>query len=200
MKQVVSQLQRELFTLRAQVAAQSGIADAVQAINNLVTAQVRKDTPSLIDVNGLGRPKEFSGKEDDFQQWSKKTEAFFVGVIKESETTLEWTAEQTTEIAAELINREFLPTENQERGVQKPGVCAAADAYSACGSHELVVANSRKKPLEAWRRLQKRYDPTTGGRERNLLRTINSPGWCSLLELQAESNAGGPMCRAARRS
>ena len=48
-----------------------------------------------------------------------------------------------------------------------------------------IVANSRKNPLEAWRRLQKRYDPTTGGRKRNLLRTIISPGRCSLLELQA---------------
>ena len=30
--------------------------------NNLATAQVRKDTLSLIDVRGLGRPKEFSGR------------------------------------------------------------------------------------------------------------------------------------------
>ena len=46
-----------------------------------------------------------------------------------------------------------------------------------------LFANSRKNQLEAWRRLQKRYDPTTGGRKRNLLRTIISPGRCSLLEL-----------------
>ena len=48
-----------------------------------------------------------------------------------------------------------------------------------------IVANSRKYPLEAWRRLQKRDDPTTGGRKRNFLRTIISAGRCSLLELQA---------------
>ena len=34
-------------------------------------------------MKGLGRPKEFSGREKDVQQWSKKTEAFFAGVIKE---------------------------------------------------------------------------------------------------------------------
>ena len=34
-------------------------------------------------------------------------------------------------------------------------------------------------------RLQKRFDPTTGGRKRNLLSTIISPGRCSVLELQA---------------
>ena len=60
-------------------------------------------------------------------------------------------------------------------------------ALMALTSYEAndTVANSRKNPLEAWRRLQKRHDPTTGGRKRNLLRTIISPGRCSRLELQA---------------
>ena len=48
------------------MAAESGLADAVRANNNLATAQVRKDTPSLIDVKGLERPKEFTGCEEDF--------------------------------------------------------------------------------------------------------------------------------------
>ena len=77
--------EQELFALRAQVTARPGLAEAVQAINNLATAQVRKETPSLFDVKGLGRPKEFTGRDEDFQQWSKKTEAFFAGVIKESD-------------------------------------------------------------------------------------------------------------------
>ena len=103
MEQVVTQLHQELLTLRAQIASRVLMTEAVRAIDNLATAQVQKDTPNLIDVNGLGRPKEFSGKEEDFQQWSK-TEAFVAGVIKESEMMLEWAAEQTTEIASELIN------------------------------------------------------------------------------------------------
>ena len=48
-----------------------------------------------------------------------------------------------------------------------------------------IVANSRKNPLEAWRRLHERYDPTGGGRKRNILRTIISLEPCCLLELQA---------------
>ena len=47
------------------MAAESGLADAGRAIDNLATAQVRKDTSSLIDVKGLGHPEEFSGKEED---------------------------------------------------------------------------------------------------------------------------------------
>ena len=103
MEQVVTQLQQELFTLRAHVAAESGLADAV----------------SLSDVKALGRPKEFTGREEDFQEWSKKTEAFFAGVIKESEMMLEWAAEQATEITTTAIELEFLPTDtNEDRGVQ----------------------------------------------------------------------------------
>ena len=181
MEQVVTQRQQELCTLRGQVAAVSGLADAVRAINNLATAQVRKDTPSLIDVKGLGRPKEFSGREKDFQQWSKKTEAFFAGVIKESEMMLEWAAEQAMEITTELFDNQFLPTaSNQERGVQNlefvlQQMHTALMALTSCEAND-IVANSRKNPLEACQRLQKRYDPTTGGRKRNLLRTTISPG------------------------
>ena len=127
-----------VFTQRAQVAAESGLADAVRAINNLATAQVRKDTPSLIDVKGVGRPKEFSGKGEGFQQWSKQTEAFFARVIKESEMMLEWAAEQATEITTTANDLEFLPTDtNVDRGVQTLGVCVTADAYNTHGSHEL---------------------------------------------------------------
>ena len=89
-------------------------------------------------MRGLGRPKEFSGKEKDFEQWSKKTEAFFAGVIKESEMMLEWAAEQATEITTTAVDLEFLPTRHecgQRSG--KPGVRAAADAHSTHGSHEL---------------------------------------------------------------
>ena len=89
-------------------------------------------------MKGLGRPKVFTGREEDFQQWSKKTEAFFAGVIKESEMMLEWAAEQRTEITTTAIDLEFL-ADGHERGQRsaKPGVFAAADAHSTHGSHEL---------------------------------------------------------------
>ena len=189
-EQVVAQHQPEVLNLRAQVTAQSGLADAVRAINNLATAQVRKETPSLIDVKGLGRPKEFTGREEDFQNGSKKTEAFFAGVIMESKTMLEWAAELPKEITMTAIDLEFLPTDtNKDRRVQNLEFVLQQmhTALIALTSYEAkdIVANSRKNPLEAWRRLQRRYDPTTGGRNRNLLRTIISPGRCSLLELRA---------------
>ena len=63
--------------------------------------------------------KEFTGREEGFQQWSKKTEAFFAGVIKESDMVLEWAAEQPTKITMTSIDFEILPTDaNKDRGVQ----------------------------------------------------------------------------------
>ena len=103
---------------------------------------------------------------------------------------LEWAAEQATKITTTAIDLEFLPTDTkQERGVQNlefvlQQMHTALMALTSCETSD-IVANPRKNPLEAWRGLQKRYDPTTGGRERNFLRTIISPGRCSLLELQA---------------
>ena len=57
MEQMVIQLQQELFTLKAQVAARVQIASAVQA-RSLTAAHVRKCAPSLTDTNDMGRPKE----------------------------------------------------------------------------------------------------------------------------------------------
>ena len=111
-------------------------------------------------------------------------------MIKKSEMMLAWAAEQAVEITTTAIDLEFLPTDtNEDRGVQNLEFVLQQmqTALVALTSYEAndIVANSRKIPLEAWRRLQKRYDPTTGGRNRNLLRTIFSLGLCSLLELQA---------------
>ena len=153
------------------VTGQSGLSEAVRAINNLATGQVRKETPSLIDVKGLGRPKAFSGGEEDFQQWSKKTVALFADVIMESDMMLEWAAEQPKKITTTAIDLEFLPTDaNKDRGVQNLEFVLEQmhTALVALTSYEVndIVANSRKNPLEAWRRLQERYGPTTGERKR----------------------------------
>ena len=133
--------------MNALSADQSGLAEAIRAINNLATAQGKKDAP---------RPKEFSGKEEDFQLWSKKTEGFFAGGSKESDVMLEWSAEEVTELTHENIELEFTPT--VERGVLNlvfvlQQVHTAHMALTSNAAND-IVANSRKNPLDAWRRLQ----------------------------------------------
>ena len=85
---------------------------------------------------------------------------------------LKWAAEQPKGITMTAIDLEFLPTDaNKDRGVQNlefvlQQMHTALMALTSCEAND-IVANSRKNPLEAWRRLRKRYDPTTGGRKRN---------------------------------
>ena len=141
----------------AQVAHQSGHADAARVINNLNIAQGKKDTPCLIDVTGSGHPKECSGKEEDSQQLSKKTETLFTGVVQGSEMMLEWTAEQAAEITAELIVPKFLPSStNQERGLQNlefvlqhvHGALMALTSYKANDTGPVRMGDQIKQEME----------------------------------------------------
>ena len=58
MEQVVTQLQQELFTLRAQVAAESGLADAVRAINILADSS---SSERYSESHRCERPRMFEG-------------------------------------------------------------------------------------------------------------------------------------------
>ena len=118
---------------------------------------------------------------------------------------LEWAAEQSTEITTTAIDLESLPTDaNKDKGVQNLEFMLQQmhTALMALTSYEPsdIVANSRNNRLMAWQRLQKRYDPTKGGRKRNFLRTIISLGRCSLVELQAGIERWSPTYLATRRS
>ena len=117
---------------------------------------------------------------------------------------LEWASAQPTEITT-AIDLEFLPTDtNEDRGVRNlefvlQQMHTAPMALTSYEANE-TAADTRKNPLEAWRRLQKRFDPSTGGRKRNFLRTIlflldGALFWNSKREL----DAGSPTCLATRR-
>ena len=79
-------------------------------------------------------------------------EAFFAGVIKESEMMLEWAAEQTIEITTKAIDREFLPSEtNVDREVQNlefvlQQIQTALIALTSYEADDIVV-NSQKIPV-----------------------------------------------------
>ena len=173
LEQAVSQIQQELLAVRGQLAS-----------------RVHEDIANPIDVNIQGCPNQFSGKGEDFQQCSRELQTFLAGEIKESEMMLEWAADQMREITTNAIDLKFMPTDtNKGRRVRNLEFVLqhVHEMLRTCTSQEAngIVANSRKNPVEAWRRLHERYDPSAGGMKRNLFRAIISPGRCSLQELQA---------------
>ena len=88
---------------------------------------------------------------------------------------LELAAEQMTEISREALDLALLPTNaDEERGVQNTEFVLQLmhAALMALTTNDIVVT-LRKNPLEAWRRLQKRFD-LARGRKRHLFRSIIS--------------------------
>ena len=71
---------------------------------------------------------------------------------------LEWSAEHAREITTTAIDLEILPTDtNEDRGVLNlefvlQEMHTALMALTSYDAND-IVANSRKNPLEAWRRL-----------------------------------------------
>ena len=106
---------------------------------------------------------------------------------------LEWEAEQAVEITTTAIDLEFLPSEtNVDRGVQNLEFVLQQihTALMALTSYEAndIVANSRKTPLEAWRRLQNHHDPTTSEGNETFCARSGALLWNS----RPRSNAGSP--------
>ena len=151
--QAVSPNQQELITIRAQIASRVPLSESVHATDNLTTAQSFEDGLGMasrsINTNDVGRTKEFSGTEEDFQHWSEDIKAFFAGMIKESEMMLDWAADQTMEISTTAIDLDFLPTDaNEDRGVQTWSSCC-----SRCTQHSWLSRVMKRVTLS----------PTRGG-------------------------------------
>ena len=115
-----------------------------------------RESPNLIDVRGLGRPKEFSDQEEDFQQWSKSAEAFFAGVIKESEIMLHWAANRGRRLRVNpsissscRLGNMWKEVQNLEFVLQQVHTALMARTFYEAND---IVANARQSPLKAWQR------------------------------------------------
>eukprot|EP00971_Amphidinium_carterae_P221530 4397352-Amphidinium_carterae.1 len=49
---------------------------ALPHLIQVLSAQTRDRLPSLVDTKGIGKPTTFSGKEDEWREWSVKFESF----------------------------------------------------------------------------------------------------------------------------
>ena len=113
--------------------------------------------------------------------WSRKFEGYVQSAYPELVEPMEWGVDQSTEIDVNATNEKFGDSNSQEyvsdldaKLVQlQTALIALTD-----GEGFDICNNTGRNPLEGWRKLHRRFDPTTGGRKRNLLRSILSPGRC----------------------
>ena len=193
--QAVAALTREQQQQQQQPAAavqNQELLRILQALPNMVAASVaaalppRKDEDkNLVDLKGLGRPQAFTNIEKDFPVWTRKVANFVAGVHPGARDLLAWSADaQETVTVEKLTEDENL---NEPEDVVKKlndQLYTVLTSLTDGDSFDIVYACPPGAGFEAWRRLNRRWDPATAGRARKILRDILSPARSSLDDLQ----------------
>ena len=144
-------LAQTVQTMQAGPALSDAVAKLVESQSELLEATRNKpERLTLVDNRGLGKPEKFGKEESRFLQWKVRFEAAF-GEVHPSVGTMVDRAGKDAQVFAALQT-----------------LCEA-EAFS------VVRSSGRNNGLEAWRRLNRRFDPATGGRRKALLRSVLSP-------------------------
>ena len=188
--QRMSVLEAENARLRA--ANGEGVA-AIPALVEAVTRMTGRGFGSqgaLVDTRGIGKPSVFDGSENKYREWAAKFESFVVSVFGEPfRRVLEWAAEHDAPVGATDWTAAFGPdtidpddkiAELDDKVYQ---LHTALQQLTTGEPFDISRNVGKGNGLECWRKLSRRYDPATGGRKRNLLRQILTPGRCLLEDL-----------------
>jgi hypothetical protein len=165
------------------------LPEVVRALEAQVVATAaiarRRDTTTLVDNRGLGKPQSFKNDEDSFRMWASKTEEYILGVYPQLEPVLLWAAEHTLAIDDAALSLVYGATaadpldeieDMANLNVQIYTCLAALTEGESYG----IVKTVRSKGCEAWRLLHQRWDPMVAGHSRALLREIVAPGRAKL--------------------
>ena len=165
------------------------LVDAITESQKQVVAALQKDKKlTLIDNRGVAKPDKFGSKDEGFLRWKIRTESFILSVFPELEEPLTWAEEHEASIGKTDVEAEFgsaatIPVEEiHEKSAQ---VYAVLQNLLEGEAFTIVHNCPKGNGLEAWRKINKRYDPATGCRKGSLLRHILSPAKSKLEDLTA---------------
>ena len=165
----------------------SALAQLVQSQKELVDALRSKEQVRLVDNKGLGKPDKFDGTAERFLSWKIKTSSYLASVRKDLREILVWAEDCDHAITADDIDKAF--------GSQADAIDQVSnirelrrelwDALLMLTEREPfdIVLNTGECGIESWRKLTRRYDPSTGGRKRALLNAILSPARSKMEDL-----------------
>ena len=142
---------------------------------------------TLFDNKGIGKPGVFKGAEEHFLPWKTKVENFIVNVFPDLAEALEWAEEKEGECTDAEIRTLYEDPNSLDHlpQVQDKQHQLFTVSQQLCEKEPFdIVSNCGKgKGLEAWRRLNKRYDPSTANRKKALLKHILNPERAKLDDL-----------------
>jgi hypothetical protein len=157
---------------------------------HIATAMNAGRTRALVDTRGIGQPPKLRdppGDNGEFVVWCRKMENYAAAVFEDARTILPWCAEQTETVTVAGLVIEFEDVEEAKVRELNSQLFTALMSLTEGESFTLVTGSGSGEGLNAWRRLHKRWDPSTAGRAGGLLREILTPpdGRAKIADLQA---------------
>ena len=146
----------------------SALADLLVAQRELLEAMKSKEQVKLVDNKGLGKPEKFSGDIEKFLPWKIKTTSYLVSIRKDLREVLVWSEECDQAITKAMMDTTYGHAADELDRIDNIHKLSKElwDALLMLTDKEPfdIVLNANECGLESWRRLTRRYDPSTGGR------------------------------------
>ena len=146
------------------------------------------DRLTLIDNRGVAKPEKFKGDEPHCLKWKIRIESFIFSVFPEMERVLAWAEDQETQITStEITDRFGTGAADAVEGVQDKSaqLYAVMQNLMEGEAFSIVRNTTRGNGLEAWRKINRRFYPATGGSRKSLLRHVLAAPKLKLEELSA---------------
>ena len=180
-------LNARLVSLQSQGSMQAALEEMVSTQKAILEAAKRPEKKlTLIDNRGLAKPSNFDGTAD-FLQWKIRLEAFVSSVHADLEKAMQWAEDEADPISNASMSAEFgqtNPAQEYIEDLETKDAQLYAVLQTLCEKEAFALVRGAGKGhgMEAWRRLCKRFDPSTGGRRRALLKGVLTPQKCNRVE------------------
>ena len=180
-------LNNRLQAAQSTGAMQAALQEMVNTQKAILEASKKPDKKlTLVDNRGLAKPSNFDGNSD-FLQWKIRLESFVESVHGDFGQAMAWAEDETDPISNASMKAEFGETTPEQETIpdlesKDAQLYAVLQTLCEKEAFTLVRSAGKGKGLEAWRRLCKRFDPSTGGRRRALLRSVLNPNRCNKVE------------------
>ena len=139
-------------------------------VGRLANSLQRGDRKLLIDTKRIGRPEVFPNEDGSFRRWARSAVNLPTAIFGSSfQQILEWVVDQDEEVTVEKVEAEH----GGELGMG--GLDDKGDFRLLSSLTTRIRGLGHQHGFEAWRRLNRRWDPLTAGRKRNILRAILNP-------------------------
>ena len=183
---MVNQLQSTGSAASAGPGGSTGFTELIEAQKELTNALKSREQVRLVDNRGLGKPDRFDGDLEKFLPWRIKTTSYLCSIRKELREVLQWSEEKESPIKDSDVAATYGPSADpidQIANIEelRRELFDVLLMVTEREPFDLVLNSSCG--FEAWRKLSRRFDPTTGGRKRALLNAILTPNRSKIEDL-----------------